>query len=162
MKINSLNNKANFKGRVQMPPEKFYTKIIDGMDFIEREKTLKRLIDNEEKNKPVVKKKILERAEEFFSKKSKINEVVKTKTLVDFWNESLTNMKNKVIAELPNEYVLRCRKSNLGKEFMTFSLTKGQEYIYGVTASIREPKFPEKQIIKMVDKINEPNSRWQK
>lgn len=162
MRIDSINDykEVSFKGRIHMPNEKFFTKMIDDMDFFEREKAVKKLVQEEQKNTPIVEKGLFDKIKDLFSKKQKPQTPVKQKTLNDFWNHSLNNMKMLFVGRLSDDYVLRCRKSNLRKGHMTFRITKGREYIYGVSANIDNPKFPEKQIDAAIEKISQGYSPW--
>lgn len=159
MRVDSIkkHNKTDFQGRVQLPSERFFTKIIDGMDFFEKQKVVKRLIKEEKRNNPTEKMNLIQKIINIFSfNKKDSKNVVPEKTLKDFWKESLSEMKKLVKEKLSDDYALNCKKSNLGKEYIEFHITKGEEYICSVSANITNPKLPKNRIKEAVEIISNP------
>lgn len=165
MQVNKLGNyktsNTTFKGRVQIPNEQFFAKMIEGMSIFDIRRVEAELRREEQKLIPVVKKSLISKWKNRFSTpKLESNPPAAPKTLKDFWDESLNTMKTLAITRLPDDYVLRCRKSNLGQGSMSFSITKGREHIYGVSAFINNPKFPEKCIDEAVERISQGQKAW--
>lgn len=161
-KIENYNSPIHksFQGRVNIPGEKFFTKLIRGMNYFEIRNAETRLFLIERENKPIVKQSFLNRIKEVFSpKKEEPKKPVVQKTLKEYWDESLNIMKTLVITKLPDAYILACRKSDLSPGAISFNLKKGKEYIYGVSANINDPKFPEECIKKAVKLISNPESK---
>lgn len=153
----NMPNSATFKGRLNMPGEKFYAKMIDNMGFYEKQAAEEKLFATEQETMPKVKQSFIGLIKEiFFQNPADLQAPLPTKTLLDYWKESINTMKTLVIEKLPGDYVLRCRKSNLGPGSMSFSLTKGRDHIYGASANIKDPKFPERHIKQAVDIISDP------
>lgn len=152
------NNKINFQGRVQMPPEKLIIKMIKEIDvFGYKQKQLAReLVQREQRSEFDNKKSLFQNFKEmFFSRKTKVSEIKPEKTLKDFWRESLGEMKNLVEHKLPDEYVLRIRKGD--SRFINFRITRGKEYICGYSGSIVSPLNPLSCVKKYVEIISHPD-----
>lgn len=153
MQINKTTN-ISFNGRVNLPGEKFFTKMINGMDYFEKRNAEARLYSKDSAKEEDKVKPFLSRVKEFFfPEKPKVFIAPKT-YLKDYWMKTIKEMAKLATEKLPDEYVLRCRKSNLGKEYLSFSITKGKEHVYGVTANINDPKFPEEQLQQAIEKIS--------
>lgn len=141
-----------------MPPEKFFAKMIDGIDIFgyKQKQLAKELISKEQNNKPILKKSFIQKWKDaFFFKKNNEKKIVAEKTLNDFWHESLGEMKNLVEHKLPDEYVLRIRKGD--SRFVNFRITRGKEYICGYTGSIVSPLNPLSCVKKYVEIISHPD-----
>lgn len=148
----------NFHGRLNIPNEKLFINLINNMDYFEKVRAERTLRETELQNIPKGKTSILVRVLNLFSKKNKTKtEQLTSKTLKDFWMEALNEMATLATNKLPNEYVLRCRKSNLSKGSMSFRITKGKEFIYGVSAFITDPNFPLRNIKGAIEKISDLN-----
>lgn len=164
MHIHKLGNgnvpSTGFQGRVQMPPEQFFIKMINGIDVFgnKQKKIVKDIIKEEQWNKPFSEKTFIQKLRKAFSFKNPVSKkAMPEKTLNDFWKESLDKMKNLVIEKLPDDYVLRVRKSNLSPDSMSFKITRGKEYVYSASAFISNPKFPQERISEAVDIISRPD-----
>ena len=163
MQINTSYNypKTTFQGRVIMPKETFFTKMIDKLDFMERREIEARLFQEEQAAIPRPQKSLKERIKEFLSlKKSKPQTNGRIKPLDAHWREAVDNITKLITTKLSDEYILKCEKSKDTKNMISFSITRGKEYIYGVGATIGNPKFPEKALEKAVKKINKGETVW--
>lgn len=179
MKVNTnCQNSTNpyFKGRMQQYSEikRGIFRMIDNMSpYVEDHSWGKIIIEKNLRNKELNKslkeieneyKKLtlierLKQRSSYKQRKENLEKNIQNKTLKDYWNETLENVTNTVKTKLSDEYVLRWRKNteygeNSGP--MSFSITKGEEFIYGVSASINDPKFPEKLLEKTVKILSSP------
>lgn len=138
---NKIYGQTAFQGRVQMPPEKFFTKMIDGMEILQRQKVESRLLQEIERNKQM-----------FKDFKAPI-----AKTLKGLWKESLEELKMLVTEKLPDEYVLTCKQCDTKKDLISFSLVKGEEYVYGGASSIINPH--QNYMKKAIEILSNPESK---
>lgn len=152
-------NKAfspNFQGRVAFD-EALIPKMIEKMEGFERRKIETKLLSEEQRNAPIVKESLKKGLRKFFlRKKIEPQKPATKKGLLDFWNESLNEIKNIITTKLPDEYTLNSKNSNLTPNLISFRLTRGQEYIYGVSTSLANPNFPLKCIKDTVKIISNP------
>lgn len=145
MQINRITtNKfhtTNFKGRIQLPDEKFFTKKINELGFHQKDLAEKR-IHQEEISKLITKPKGI--INKLKLRLTNNNPTIKhqKKSLNHHWRDSISTLKTLAELKLPEHYTLKINKSDLGGEYISFQLFEGKKYAFGLSTSIENPKFP--------------------
>lgn len=158
MQVKRVSNKS-FQGRANLPSEKCFAQMIRNMDENDRVGAeLKLAMDKQDKT-------VLYRIKNFFNHVDKSKGYVRTVSFpIDIlkitWLKAMDNMRMLVTEKLPEEYTLSGYKNkSLGQSFLSFSLKKGVEYIYGISANIKDPAFAEDGITKAIGLITNPKSK---
>lgn len=162
MRINNTDgNQAGFKGRIgrfDVDSEKIFKKMYNGMNYWELKRIKDKMQMKEQAIADSIKKPFVQRISEFFAplKADAPEEVNVFEKLKQDWQIAGMRMKNLVIDLLPDEYVLRCRKTDLSPDSMDFIITNGREDICGVSATLGDPGFAAKNMEKAVGIMSDP------
>lgn len=170
MQVNRLENynaqqNPAFQGQFNIGTKKFFAKMINQIESLDLERIGTEVLIKEQKNKPAINQSFFSRIKDIFSQESediqampdkKELQVIGKQKIKDYWDKILKEMKYLATKKLPDEYVVKGQKSNLGPNSINFSITEGKEHIYGVSADIDNPNFVDKYFIKNLRILSDP------